>query len=234
VVESAAILVVALVILVSALRPGGVPTGASGAIGSPSGGPGSTIGGPVAVGGGSSPRVSASPEGPTAIDQTAAPGGPGATGAPEPTSGPPAPTSPPRPTPRPTQQPSPTIDPAIPAGQFADRISAAADQIDGYLATITTAVKGSDFQAARGAAVSMAAVSSTEQAWLLSHPPAACYASSYDTAVTRYGEVTTTATSIQSAADAADANAIHQAVGSAHGDVSALKQAGTKAITACV
>jgi hypothetical protein len=145
----------------------------------------------------------------------------------------PAATAPPRATPRPTHTPAPTSNPAIPAGQFADRISAAADQIDGLLGTITTAVKEADFQGARGAAVSMAAISSTERTWLLAHPPAACYASSYDIAMTRYGDVIETATAIQAAADAADANAIHQDVGSAHGDVSALKQAGSKAVTAC-
>jgi hypothetical protein len=231
VVESAAVVVVALVILVSAMHPGAVPSGAFGATSSPSGSPGSTLGAPVAVGGGSSPGVSASPGRPTPVGQTAAPAGPGATSQPQ-GSAPPAPT-PPRPTPQPTQQTSPTADPGIPAGQFADRIAAAADQIDGYLATITTAVKGADFQGAHSAAVSMAGVSSTERTWLLAHPPASCYAFSYDTAMTRYGDLLATATSIETAADAADANAIHQDVGSAHGDVSALKQAANKAVTAC-
>jgi hypothetical protein len=231
VVESAAVVVVALAILVSAMHPGAVPSGAFAASDSPSGGPGSTVGGPVAVGAGSSPGVSASPGGPTPVGQTDAPGDPGATSGP-PGSAAPAPT-PPRPTPRPTQRPTPTASPGNPAGQFADRMSAAADQIDGYLATITTAVKDADFQGARGAAVSMATVSSTERTWLQAHPPADCYASSYDTALTSYGNLIATATSIETAADAADANAIHQDVGSAHGDVSALKQAGSKAVTAC-
>ena len=101
------------------------------------------------------------------------------------------------------------------------------------MATVSSAVQDADFQGASAAASSIATISSTERSWLLANPPASCFASSYDTAVTRYGDVTATATSIEQAAEAGDANAIHQQVGGSHGDVSALKQAASKAVTAC-
>ncbi|HTK43830.1 MAG TPA: hypothetical protein VL749_00560 [Patescibacteria group bacterium] len=229
-VESGALLLVVLVIVASAMLRGGPPTGATGVLDPSNGTPGSSIGGPVAVGGGSSPQASPSPGASPLAGQTAAPGTPGATTAP-PASTPPRAT--PRPTSPPGPTPQPTPDPAIAAGKFADRISAATGEIDGLLAAISSAVQDADFQHASAAASNIATISSTERSWLLSNPPASCFASSYDTAVTRYGDVIATATSIEQAAEAADANTIHQEVGSTHGDLSALKQAATKAVTAC-
>ena len=117
--------------------------------------------------------------------------------------------------------------------KFADRVTAAAGSIDGLLGTVTTQVQDADFDAAKGAAGQIAAIALTEQSWLLSHPAKACYEPYHATAMETYAELMTTATTIAKHADEADANAIHNDVAHSHLDVSTLKQAASKAVTAC-
>jgi hypothetical protein len=109
----------------------------------------------------------------------------------------------------------------------------AADSIDGLLGSITTAVHDGDLPSAKTGAEEIASIATAEQSWLVSHPAAACFESFQDSALATYGFLIATATSIAQNADAGDGNAIHQEVGTSHGDVSALRQAGTKAVTAC-
>jgi hypothetical protein len=217
--EFAAVAVVGMVVLVSALDQGGRPPGLVGGPGSASVGPGQT--GAVAAGGSptGSPAPGASTE-PGASGTPPTPGGGSAAGAP-PRSGP-------------TNRPRPTLDPATAAAiRFNERITTAAGSIDDLVNTITTAVRDADVAVAKSAAEDIATIASTERSWLLAHPPAACYDSFQDAAFARYGELTDTATAIAHDADADDINAIHRDVASSHGDVSALKQAGSKAISAC-
>lgn len=173
--------------------------------------------------------------------------GPGATGegaTPQPSSGgpgtaPPGPTPAPAPTPRPpTPGPQPTPPPATPgpaaaAAQFDSRVTTSADAIDGLLGSITSAVQGGDFAAAGAAADDMAARAGSDRAWLQAHPPATCYQPFQQTAVSLYGGLIDTANDIAAHADAGDDNAIGQDVAHTHGDVSALRQLGNKAVAAC-
>jgi hypothetical protein len=224
-VEFAGVAVVGVVVLVSALDQSARTPGSLGGSGSANAGPGRTGDTGVAVGG--SPSGSPFPGASTEPGASAEPPGPGPSSAVQP------PTTP-RSTPRPTSRPTPTLDPAAAAAiQFNRRIMTAAGSIDGLLSTITTALQDADLAMAKAAADDIASIATAERAWLLSHPPAACYASFHDAALARYGELITTATAIAVDADAGDANAIHKEVASAHGDVSALKLAGSKAITAC-
>ena len=86
---------------------------------------------------------------------------------------------------------------------------------------------------AKAGADEIATIAKTERSWLLAHPAAACFESFQASAFATYGDLLATATAIAQDADAGDGNAIHQEVGTSHGDVSALRQAGSKAVTAC-
>jgi hypothetical protein len=85
----------------------------------------------------------------------------------------------------------------------------------------------------KAAADEIATIATRERSWLRSHPSKACYDSFQEAAVARYTDLIATATAIAADADAGDANAIHKEVASAHGDVSALKQAGNRAVASC-
>ena len=110
---------------------------------------------------------------------------------------------------------------------------AATDSLDTLLSAITSATQDADFAAAKFAAVKIAAIASTERSWLQSHAAAACYQSSYDSAVASYVDLSATAKAISDDADAGRAGAIRNGVAKARSDLSALKRAGTKAISAC-
>jgi hypothetical protein len=219
-VEFAGVLVVGVGILVAALGEGSRTPGFVAGPGSASAGPGQTGSAGVAVGGSPFPGSNEA-------------GSSGAPPAPAPSAAVPAP-APPRSTPGPTRRPTPTLDPAAAAATgFNDRITTAAGSIDGLLSTITTAVHDADVALAKSAADDVATIARRERSWLLAHPPAACYQSFHDAALATYGELIDTATAIANDADAGNTKAIHKEVASSHGDISALKQAGTKAITAC-
>lgn len=220
VLESAGLVVVALVVIVSAMGEGGRAPGSVTGPGSEGAGPGRTADAGVAVGGGS-PTPGASTEG----------GPSGAPLTPSPSSGLPGPTSP-AVTPRPTSPPA-TPRPPTGATRFNDRIVTATGSIDGLLSTISAAVQDSDLPTAKAGAAEVATIAMTERSWLLAHPAQACYAAFQASAVASYGELIETASAIAQDADAGDGNAIHQEVGTSHGDVSALRQAGSKAVTAC-
>ena len=219
--EFAGVLVVGVVVLVSALGRGGLPPDSIPSDGLSGLGPGQT--GAVALASGP-PGSGSGPSGPPSSP------GPAATGAPPlpgPSSAPPAP---PRATARPTPAPNAVV---VAVTKFADRVTAAAGSIDGLLGTVTTQVQDADFDAAKGVADQIAAIALTEQSWLLSHPSKACYEPYHATAMETYGELLTAATTIAKHADEADANAIHNDVAHSHLDVSTLKQAASKAVTAC-
>jgi hypothetical protein len=224
-VEAAGVVVIAAVILASALGGGGRTPGSVAGPGSASVRPSET-GSPGVALGGESPGGSPSP--PASPDD----GGTRAPTTPGPSSAAPAPT-PPRSTPRPTQRPAPTQDPAAAATRFSNRIATAATSIDGLLNTISTAVQDADLPTAATAADDIATTATRERAWLLSHPAAACYQSLQESAMASYGDLIVTATTIAQTADAGDANAIHPQVASSRGDVAALRQAGNRAVAAC-
>jgi hypothetical protein len=222
-VEGAGVVVVALVILVSALGERSRAPGLATGTGSTSVGPSGTGLPGVAIGG--SPSQSPSPGAPTEAGASNAP-------APGPSTPAPAPT-PPRATPRPTQAHGPTPTPASGATLFNDRIVSAAGSIDGLLSTITSAVQDADLPMAAAAADDIASTAAGERSWLLAHPAAACYETFHESALGAYGDLIATASAIAQDAGAGDGNAIHREVASSHGDVSTLKQAGSKAIAAC-
>ena len=230
--EVAGVAVVGIVIVVSALGGGDRAPGFVADPGSATLGPGQTDNRNVALGSGSpstppSPGASTEP-GPSIPPPTPAGGG----SAPGPSSAAPTPSVP-RSTPRPTPTPAGTLDPAAAATQFDARIATATDKLDTLLSAITSATQDSDFAAAKSAAVKIGANASTERAWLQSHAPAACYQSFYDSAIASYVELSATATAISDDADAGRAGAIRNDVARAHSDLSALKRAGSKAVTAC-
>ena len=223
-VEFAGVVVVGVVILVSALGQGGRTPGLLAGPGAGSVPPGGTGYPGVAIGS-NSPSSSAGP------DVSTVPGASGA-GPSSPSSPAPAP-APPRSTPTPTLQPAPTPKPPAAVTQFGNRTATAATTIDGLLNTITTAVQDADLPTAATAANEIGATATRERTWLQSHPAAACYQSIQDSAMASYGELIVTAAAIAQTAEAGDANAIHPQVASSHGDVSVLRQAGTKAVAAC-
>ena len=223
-IESAGVAVVGVAILVSVLNQGGSTPGSAVGSLSPSAGSDWTSPPGVAIASGS---PNASPASPAPTE-----GGASATPTTNPSSAPPAPTLPPS-TPRPTQRPAATPHPPAGITQFGNRAAAAAAVIDGLLDTITTAVQGADLPAAASAADEVGATATRERSWLQSHPAAACYQAIQESAMAAYGELIVTATGIEQNAEAGDANAIHPQVGSAHGDVSTLRQAGNKAVAAC-
>jgi hypothetical protein len=230
--EVAGVAVVGIIIVVSALGGGDRAPGLLADPGSATLGPGQTDNRNVALGSGSpgtppSPGASTEP-GPSVPPPT--PGGGGS--APGPSSAAATPSVP-RSTPRPTPTPAGTVDPATAATQFNTRIAAATDTLDTLLGAITSATQDSDFAAAKSAAVKIGAIAATERSWLQSHAPAACYQTSYDSAVASYVELSATAKAISDDADAGRAGAIRNDVAKAHSDLSALKRAGTKAVTAC-
>ena len=219
--ESAALAVVAIVVLGSVVdRGGAVPDTQLGA-GSSSAVPGQTNGG-VALG-------SFAPTGSLLPASSPEPGGTGPTATPRASSA--APGAP-GPTPRPTPAPAPTQN-ATAATRFDDRITAAADSIDELLGSITTAVQGSDFAAAKAGAEDITATAQAERSWLVSHPPRTCYQPFHAAAMAAYAELITKAGTIAADADAGDDNAIHQDVASSHNDVASLRQAGNKAVAFC-
>ena len=228
-IELAGVLVVGLVVLFSALNRGEQAPGSIAGLQSPSATLARTGDTGVAVGG-SSPSSLPSPlPSPGPVTPGPTPVGPPAPG---PSKGAPAPNPPPA-TPSPTRRPAPTPTPPIAVTRFNDRIVAAADSIDGLLASITTAVHDADLATAKAGADEIGSIASAERTWLLAHPAHACYESLQESAFATYGDLISTAAAIAADADAGDGNAIHKKVASGHGDVSALRQAGTKAITAC-
>jgi hypothetical protein len=230
--EVAGVAVVGIVILVSALGGGDRAPGFVADPGSATVGPGQTDNRNVAMGSGS-PSGSPTPGAPTGPGTSGPPPTPAGGGsAPGPSSAAPTPSVP-RSTPRPTPTPAGTVDPAAAATQFNTRIVTATDALDTLLGAITSATQDSDFAAAKSAAVKIAAITTTERSWLQSHAPAGCYQSSYDSAVASYVELSATAKAISDDADASRAGAIRNDVAKAHSDLSALKRAGTKAVTAC-
>ena len=224
-IEGAGVVLIGVVILVSALGEGNRTPGLTAGPGSASVQPtGSSYPG-VALGS-SEPSLSPAPEASTVpVPSGAAPSS-------GPSSPAPAPTLP-RSTPRPTQRPAPTPSPPAAVTQFGNRTATAATTIDGLLNSITMAVQDADLPAAATAANEIGATATNERSWLQSHPAAACYQSVQESAMGAYGELIVTASAIAQTAGAGDANAIHPQVASSHGDVSTLRQAGTKAVAAC-
>jgi hypothetical protein len=219
--EFAGLAVVGLVILASALGGRGTP-GPTAGNGLSGAGPGQT--GAVAVGGAPSGSVppGSSPE-PTA---SGTPPTPRATSAPPPPAGPPS-------APEPTKPPAAPSGKALSATRFDNRITAGADSIDALLGTIADAVQADDLAAAESAAEDIEAIATADRAWLQSHPPKKCYRSFYNAALATYAELITTAIAVADDAEAGDATAIHKDVASGHADVTALRQAGNKAVTSC-
>ena len=112
-------------------------------------------------------------------------------------------------------------------------MSSAADSIDGLLGIVNDAVQGSDFTGAKAAAGDIIATAQTARSWLQSHSPKACYGAVQDSAMATLGDLIAAAGDIAEHADAADGNAIHKDVANSHGEVSALRRDGNKAVSFC-
>ncbi len=90
----------------------------------------------------------------------------------------PAPTE----TAEPTEAPDAPSDPRLAYAEFLLRLDAARAEVQDLNATIVVAAEAGDKPTVRAAAVDILQFADRERDWLLTHPPAACYADAHDAA----------------------------------------------------
>ena len=244
---------VATVVLVAVLASNDATPGGSGSPSGPGGGVASASSSQGGIAEGSaSPRSSPGDSSAASLEPgqspppTLAPGqsppptppgqtpGPSAAPTPTPPGQTPGPSVAPTPPPTPAPTPTPTPDPGAAAAAFAARVTSDANAIDALLTAITSDIQDPpDFAAAKSHAQQLENLATAGRAWLQAHAPAACYQTQHTNALDRYADLIATAVAIEADADAQNATAIHNDVASGHLDVSALKQAATKAVQDC-
>lgn len=82
----------------------------------------------------------------------------------------------------PTEAPDPPSDPRLAYAEFLLRLDAARADVQDLNATMVVAAEASDKPTVRAAAVDILQFADRERDWLLTHPPAACYADAHDAA----------------------------------------------------
>ncbi len=82
----------------------------------------------------------------------------------------------------PTEAPDPPSDPRLAYAEFLLRLDAARAEVQDLNATIVVAAEADDKPTVRTAAVDILQFADRERDWLLTHPPAACYADAHDAA----------------------------------------------------
>lgn len=123
---------------------------------------------------GASPSAEASP----VASPAATPSGT-ATASPAPTPEPDLPS--PDPT-DPTEEPDPPSDPRLAYAEFLLRLDAARADVQDLNSTLVVAAEAGDKATVRATAVDILQFADRERDWLLTHPPAACYADAHDAA----------------------------------------------------
>jgi hypothetical protein len=123
-----------------------------------------------------SPPVSAEPLGTASPTTTPEPD--------EPSTGPTDATDTPTPTEtaEPTEAPDPPSDPRLAYAEFLLHLDAARAEVQDLNATLVTAAENGDQATVRAVSVDILQFADRERDWLLTHPPAACYADAHDAA----------------------------------------------------